>query len=447
MKRTIISLLLLLALHDDARAQICYGGTCYLQQPKSSARLVMPVEPTVQVPHEAQCRIHVGDGTIGSGTLVSTTDSTGLVLTCSHLFDTSTSDILVEFPAGSRFGARLIDRDPANDLAAVLIRRPDVEPVAVDDREPEGVLTACGYGGDGRFQGVRGAIAGAAQAIDATFPSLKIRGAVRPGDSGGAVLDRAGRVVGVVWGCRDGETYLTCGQPLHEFLNRVIGKRASARGQSTNSPTDEATPTVDWHAWRDEIDARLAALDAKKQDRGNYLQAGDLNAYAKSSDVKTATAAAAEAQRAIEQMEQSSTSRIESLRTALFDHVEQRLGELNPGFFGGLSLGKMLVGALGLSGPLALSVIVASGLAGRRLKRRISTAQQSANPSRPIAVDTPPPAQQTVPESHYVPVERDDFARAHQWAREQVARKYPGATEILSTLESLIKQQLAGTSK
>jgi hypothetical protein len=43
-----------------------------------------------------------------------------------------------------------------------------------------------------------------------------------------------------------------------------------------------------------------------------------------------------------------------------------------------------------------------------------------------------------------VPVERDSFARAHQWAREQVARKYPGATEVLTTLESLIKQQIAG---
>jgi hypothetical protein len=40
-------------------------------------------------------------------------------------------------------------------------------------------------------------------------------------------------------------------------------------------------------------------------------------------------------------------------------------------------------------------------------------------------------------------VQRDDFARAHQWASEHVARKYPGATEMLSTLDSLIKQQLA----
>jgi hypothetical protein len=405
----------------------------------------MPVEPAAQIPHDAHCRIHIGDGTTGSGTLISKSDATGLVLTCSHLFDGAASNIVVAFPDGGRFGARLIDRDPANDLAALLIQRPGVEPLAIDDSEVAAatVLTACGYGGNGQFRPASGAVAGAVQAVGATFPSLKIGGAVRPGDSGGGVLNRAGQLVGVVWGCRDGETYLTCGRPLRNFLDRVWqnrpqGERASARG--------ELEPTIDWQAWRDNIDSRLAALDAKKQDRGEYLQAGDLNAYAK----KT------ESQQAVEQVEQSSTSRIESLRTAIHDRIEERIGAVNPGLFSGLSLGKMLVGALGLGGPVALAVIIAGGLAGRRLKRRISQPSHSQprgtsaagrlNPRPfPIAIDTPPPPQQTVPESHYVPVQRDDFARAHQWAREQVARKYPGATEVLSTLESLIKQQLAGS--
>ena len=435
MKRFIIALLLLFVALDEARAQACYGGTCYLQRPTSAARLVMPVEPAVQVPHAAQCRIYVGDGTVGSGTLISANDSTGMVLTCSHLFDTSTTDIIVEFPSGRRFGARLIDRDPANDLAAVLIRRPDVEPVTVDDGEPEGTLTACGYGGDGQFRPVRGTVSGAVQAVDATFPSLKIRGAVRPGDSGGAVLDRAGRLVGVVWGCRDGETYLTCGRPLQEFLNRILGERASARGQSPNQETNNDSPTIDAQAWRDEIDSRLAALDAKKQDRGDYLQVGDLNNYAPRDEVT--------------KIVDANSEHIEALRTAVFDRIEQRISTLSPGLMQGMSVGKILAGALGLSGPLAAAVVIAGGLAGRRLKQGGS---QSSNPQpstldsqpRPIAVDTPPPPQKTVPESHYVPVERDDFARAHQWAREQVARKYPGSTEILSTLESLIKQQLAG---
>jgi hypothetical protein len=58
-------------------------------------------------------------------------------------------------------------------------------------------------------------------------------------------------------------------------------------------------------------------------------------------------------------------------------------------------------------------------------------------------VDSPPPPQRTVPETHYVSVENDSFAKAHQWASEHVVRKYPGATEILQAQDSLIKQYLA----
>lgn len=136
----------------------------------------------------AHCRIHVGDGPtasnfVGSGTLISKNNATGLVLTCSHLFDHAASDIVVTFPDGSRFGARLVDRDPANDLAAVLIRQPAAEPIAVGDKEiaTATVLTACGYGGNGQFRPVTAIVSGAAQAVGATFPSLKIAGSVRPG--------------------------------------------------------------------------------------------------------------------------------------------------------------------------------------------------------------------------------------------------------------------------
>lgn len=459
-----IALMLMLVAPTIARAQFCQDGFCYPQQPAASARLVYPVSPQSPViDHQSpsapspHCRIFVGDGSVGSGTLIAKTDETGLVLTCSHLFDQSTSNVVVAFSDDSRFGARLIDRDAANDLAALLIQTPAVEPIEVcDDEVPRAAqLTACGYGGNGIFRPARGVVAGAAQAVGATFPSLKIRSAVRPGDSGGGVLDYAGRLVGVVWGCRDGETYLTCGRPLRDFLSRIRHSnetREPGRGHrraamvgprsSTFHPGAEdgpaRQPTIHWQAWRDDIDTRLAALDAKKQDRGDYLQPGDLNAYAKQTDLD------------------ASTHEVKSLSTTIFtrikEHVErnieERIATINPGPLSGLSFGKLVAGALGLSGPVALAVIVASTLAGRRLKRRLSETPCSTLPaprSVPIAVDTPPPPQQTIPESHYVPVQKDDFARAHQWAREQVARKYPGATEVLSTLESLIKQQLAGS--
>jgi S1-C subfamily serine protease len=91
-------------------------------------------EPQFPFEASAHCRITVGDGSTGSGTLVDRNEVTGLVLTCAHLFDNATSNIIVGFPGGKRFVARLVERDRANDLAALLIRRPDVEPLAAASR-------------------------------------------------------------------------------------------------------------------------------------------------------------------------------------------------------------------------------------------------------------------------------------------------------------------------
>ncbi|HEX2473931.1 MAG TPA: hypothetical protein VHK01_04265, partial [Lacipirellulaceae bacterium] len=50
--------------------------------------------------HSAHCRITVADGSAGSGTLVRRSSSTGLVLTCAHLFDDATGRIIVTFAGG-----------------------------------------------------------------------------------------------------------------------------------------------------------------------------------------------------------------------------------------------------------------------------------------------------------------------------------------------------------
>lgn len=453
---------------------------CYIDPSTGQRFCTSPnVAPTV-VPPSAHCRITVGDGAAGSGTLVARDVATGTVLTCSHLFDGSASNIVVAFPSGERFAARLIERDQAHDLAALLIRCPKSEAagVASDGEEPAGMLTACGYGSDGQFRCVRGEVTGRAMPTGASYPAYTIRGSVRPGDSGGGVLDAAGRVVGVVWGERDGLTYATCGQAVRDFLRRLVrqevrgkrqepeeesrgsrdesrepeeesrgsrgesrepeGKSRGARGERQEPEGNQVVgssscPQVDWKAWLGVIESRLKTLDEKKQDKGEYLQAGDLN----------------------------------SLRSVLHERIEERVGQVlplveakiseqSPGALAGLSVGKLVVGALGLSGPVAAAVVVGVALMGRRARSRVEGRVSRAsnapalNPSpstldsRPIAVDTPPAPQRIVPETHYVPVEVDSFAKAHQWASEQVARKYPGATEMLQTQGSLIKQFLAG---
>jgi hypothetical protein len=362
------------------------------------------------------------------------------------LFDGSTGPIVVTFPNGQRFAANLIDRDRAHDLAALAIRRPNVLPVTVSAEETASPLTACGFGPNGQFRCVRGAAIGQALAAGATYPSLTIRGAVRPGDSGGGVLNPLGELVGVVWGQRDGLTYATCGRPVREFLARV-------RGRSGGGDTPARGPQLDLRAWSNEIDARLRALDAKKQDKGEYLQPGDLNGYLRTADAPKIDSSHFIGPTELDEKMHSLSSSFDSVRSQI-DSVRQvvdRVASNKAGVLAGLSWGKLAVGALGLSGPLAAAVVVAGGLVGRRAKRaslRVAantlTAPRSDNDAeRVIAVDTPPPRQRTVPETHYVPIEKDSFAKAHQWASEQVARKYPGATEVLQAQDSLIKQFLA----
>jgi hypothetical protein len=248
-------------------------------------------------------------------------------------------------------------------------------------------------------------------------------------------------------------TYATCGQPVRDFLKRVLVRtpvakqKPDANGQHASPQSPASSPQIDWPAWTTEIESRIQSLDDKKQDKGDYLEPGDLNDYLRIGDAPKFD----ESQFA---RNDDLHNRFESIEKHITTAVANRLG-----LFEGLSLGKLLAATLGLSGPFAAAAIVACGLAGRRAKklgarsreREANDALPSGYPpggsplpaQTPIAVDTPPPPQRTVPETHYVPVEKDSFAKAHQWASEQVARKYPGATEVLQAQDSLIKQYIA----
>jgi hypothetical protein len=484
-----LSLLLLTFASITASAQ-CYidpytgqrycTGSCPNCPSCKPSRQVVVESPTANsnpsnVNSTSHCRITVNGNTLGSGTLVARDQSIGLVLTCAHLFDESTSQIIVAFPSGGRFIATVVDIDHGQDLAALAIRRPEVEPLSVASGEPAGLLIACGFGPNGVFRGVEGSITGHATAVGASYASTTIAGAVRPGDSGGGVLNTGGQVVGVVWGQRDGQTYATCGEPVCEFLERardkvfpkvvVANKTPVANTTPTNpkqSPPPQSqapSPQPDWQAFANELESRVKALDAKKQDKGDYLQPGDLNNYLRNDEAAKLTGPLA-VKTEVESKLSDLSSRFESVHSvvdSVKQHVEQ-IGADKDGFLQGVSYGKVAVGALGLSGPLAAAILAAAGFVGLRFKSRIAhspsatSTSSAAAPQRStnapaIAVDSPPPPQQTVPETHYVPVEKDSFAKAHQWASEHVARKYPGAAEVLQTQDSLIKQFLAAKQK
>jgi hypothetical protein len=226
-----------------ADAQQCYidayGNRICPQQDAQgwsggSVRMVMPVDrmPVENVSSDSgYCQIHVGDGSLGSGALIAKDDEIGEVLTCSHLFDQSTANIIVKFPDGKQWFAKIVSRDRGSDLALLKIRTPTQTPIPLASSQPGGTLRACGFGGNQGLRCASGRITGSAMAVGATSPSLKMFASVRPGDSGGPVLNEAGEVAGVIWGVRDGETYFTGGVALMQFC------QGSCRNYNYSQPT------------------------------------------------------------------------------------------------------------------------------------------------------------------------------------------------------------------
>lgn len=66
-------------------------------------------------------------------------------------------------------------------------------------------------------------------------------------------------------------------------------------------------------------------------------------------------------------------------------------------------------------------------------------------PQRPpvITTENPPPPQAIISENTFVPYERDTFAEAFAWAERQAVTKYPGSSEVVQLLRSLVNQFLA----
>lgn len=184
-------------------------------------------------PLPARCRIMADIGgnynDCGSGTLIGGNGGVEYILTADHVIASTTGNIRVQFPDGRAYMARVHYRDQVNDLAALAIPASGIEPVAVADADPSGELIAGGFGESGAFAIMRGRIEGYVTPNGATQPCAVLTSpygqSTRSGDSGGAVVNQARQLCGVIWGGDAKCTYFTCGQPLRNFIRRVLGGR------------------------------------------------------------------------------------------------------------------------------------------------------------------------------------------------------------------------------
>ncbi|QDT01284.1 S1 family peptidase [Adhaeretor mobilis] len=192
--------------------------------------LLLAISPKLIASQRFVCRVvnelPGGAANLGSGTLIDVTENRqhGLVLTCAHLFSEGTGQVTVRFSDGKKYAAILIGKDREADLAALEIAKPaqQAAPVSLASLTQARYI-ACGYGPTGKYECASGMLIG--ETVSAGRTSLRMRGRVRSGDSGGGVFNARGQLVAVIWGTADGVTYASSGRPLRRFLQRTLGQR------------------------------------------------------------------------------------------------------------------------------------------------------------------------------------------------------------------------------
>ena len=219
-------------------------------------------------PHPAVARIIVpedGSTAFGSGTLVGVRDQHGLVVTNWHVVRDAAGLVEVVFPDGFRSHARPLKVDQDWDLAALVIWRPNVEPVkiAAQPPRPGDLLTIHGYG-RGKYRIATGHCT-TYYSPQPNFPHemVELDVEARQGDSGGPIFNQSGELAGVLFGAGQGTTHGQLCPARASFPGR---RRPGPRpGQSTAKVAiaDRPAPNRELSSWAAKSAARAAELSQR----------------------------------------------------------------------------------------------------------------------------------------------------------------------------------------
>ncbi|WP_197525528.1 S1 family peptidase [Pseudobythopirellula maris] len=355
-------LLCLALMGSNARSQ-CVGGWCPVA-PRPSRP---PVENATPAPANVVRIVHeTGEGrSLGSGALVAHQGGAGYVLTCAHLFDDGPGRTSVESAAIGRLAAVVVARDRAHDLALLRTSETRATPFVVNHGSQGGVLTACGYGPTGRYACVRGPVVGQATPAGAGYPSLLLRGAVRQGDSGGPVLDAAGRLVGVVWGERSGATYFTTGEPIKRLMQRVLGAEEEKRAVVAK-PSTAPTPLTacecgpKWASLDRSLEELRRSVAAGKTSHKHFVTSEELNTRLEALHQQTVGSVQGR-QCEIESRLEAILHDGQAAPPSRWDHAKGAAEGL-----GRAAASRWLYTGLGVSGPVGVGLVVGAWLLKRR---------------------------------------------------------------------------------
>lgn len=220
-----------------------------------------PFQRTPEQPHPAVVRViapeGAGESSMGSGTLVAVNETQGLVITNWHVVKDARSQVHVVFPDGFRSVAQVLRTDQDWDLAALAVRKPSAQPVAIAARPPQAgeMLTIAGYGA-GDYRSASGAcMQYLSPAPHLPYDIIEMAATARNGDSGGPIFNNRGELAGVLFGEGGGRTSGSHSGRVRWFLSSMMSDQPAAAptpqqiaAREVKATIDRGLPETDWMA-------------------------------------------------------------------------------------------------------------------------------------------------------------------------------------------------------
>lgn len=356
----------------------CTGGSCGVRGNAVPASPPLPAATQAAIARVVNLGPN-GMRSYGSAALIGKRDGRGWVLTCQHLFAEGSREVWVLFP-GERHRARLLWADRQWDVAVLEIDAPQAEPLPLAETPPSygEAVAACGYGPDGRFALRWGNVLGYVQTgTTAGKETLALACAARDGDSGAPLLDRRGRIVGVLWGTDGRRTLGTyCGR-LRLLLKRLGDRIALGSGPNTlpdrqeNNESEalagEGRGPGDQRELLQRLRDRIEGLAQRVEQKDEQ----SAQQQTRLSERLAALESALETARALRQRVEAAEERLgeDNVRDVVREVAAGVIAERGPRWID--TLLPALLTALGWSGPPSLAVILAARVLLRIAERRL----------------------------------------------------------------------------
>ncbi|PRY20167.1 S1C family serine protease [Pseudosporangium ferrugineum] len=179
---------------DSPEAAPAASASAAAAQPDAIVDVVSAMEPSVVT-------IHTGEG-LGSGVIYR---ADGVIVTNAHVVGSATR-VQVSFADGTQIPGQVTGSDDLTDLAVVKVGRDNLPAVTVRQELPRQGETALALGSPLGFENTvtKGIISGVSRQIPASTTGgrplvdlIQTDAPISPGNSGGALLDAQGRLVGV----------------------------------------------------------------------------------------------------------------------------------------------------------------------------------------------------------------------------------------------------------